>query len=297
MSVHRGPPIMHAEAAFRDLEHKDPRVRAQAADALGRAPEEERTRAVLALAHAAVDPHPSVRYAALLSLGELGAEGGVAAATRALADGEPLVREAATIALGQIGAGLPDDRRAPIWDALFTALAATAPEVRFQAVASLVEAEAPDAAARVRPLLDDADAKVRAQAATALGDAAGADRDALAAHLDDVAEVRAEAALALARLSDRRGVPALVALLADRDRALDAATALATLGAADVPEVASALSALLERFFGDPLVKVRAAEALARAGDPRGKSHLERAARARRDDVRGLAAEALGRLA
>jgi hypothetical protein len=44
------------------------------------------------------------------------------------------------------------------------------------------------------------------------------------------------------------------------------------------------------------MVKLRAAQALARAGDPRGRAHLEKALRARRDEVRGLAQTVLAQL-
>jgi HEAT repeat protein len=284
---------MFLEAALRDLAHADPRVRAQAADALGRCDHADRAAAIDALVRAADDPHPSVRYAALLSLGELGAAQAVGSLVDRLGDGEPLVREAATIALGQLGeAGGP---RA--WSALEAALAAEEPEVRFQAVASLAEIDAARAAPLVVGLVDDADPKVRAQAAAALGDAG--DRrhaDRIARLLDDAADVRHEAALALARLGDRRALATLVAALGAPERALDAATALAALGIGDDGAVRAALTQEIGRFFGDALVKVRAAEALARAGDARGLEHLRKAARSRRDDVRGLAQSVLSEL-
>jgi hypothetical protein len=77
--------------------------------------------------------------------------------------------------------------------------------------------------------------------------------------------------------------------LTHRDRALDAAEALARLHAADDANVKAALERELSRWLADPLVKVRAAEALAKAGHARGREYLQKAARARRDDVRGLA--------
>jgi HEAT repeat protein len=275
------------DAALRDLAHADPRVRAQAADALGRA---EDPAAVDGLKRAAADPHPSVRYAALLSLGELRAHAAAASAIAALDDVEPLVREAAAIALGQIGG---DDA----WGALAAALGARWPEVRFQALSSLVEIDAARAAPLVAALLGDADAHVRGQAAAALGDASDpAYAPSLRLLLDDVAAVRFEAALALARLGDRAGAGVLVDALDEPARALDAAGALAELGVAGDERALAALGRVVGRFFGDPLVKVRAAEALARAGDPRGRAHLDKAARARREDVRGLAADVLSRI-
>jgi len=268
-------------------------VRAQAADALGRVEAAERGPALGALSRAVDDAHPSVRYAALLSLGELGAHEAVDAIVAHLGDSEALCREAAAIALGQLGeAGGP---RA--WSALERALGAGEPEVRFQAVASLAEIDAARAASLVVGLLDDEDGKVRAQAAAALGDS-GERRyaDRIARCLDDAVDVRHEAALALARLGDRRALPTLVGALAVADRALDAATALAALGIGDDAAARAALGQAIGRFFGDALVKVRAAEALARAGDARGPEYLRKAARSRRDDVRGLAETVLSEL-
>ena len=182
-------------------------------------------------------------------------------------------------------------------DGLAEAIGFTRPEVRFQAIASLAQLDAARAAPLVRPALADADAKVRAQACAALGDARDrASADALARLLDDAPDVRHEAALALARVGDRRAVAGLVEALEHRDLALDAASALAESGAAADEPARSALARVLGRLLGDPLVKVRAAEALARAGDPRGREHLQRAARARRDDVRGLAQTVLSEL-
>jgi HEAT repeat protein len=292
---------MNLDAALRDLSHQDPRVRATAADALGRVAEVEKAAAREALKRAVDDPHASVRYAALLSLGELGAHAEVPSAVLRLDDGEPLVREAAAIALGQLGQAAHEaaarDSEEAAFSALVEALAASGPEVRFQALASLVEIDAARAAPIVRPLLDDGDVKVRAQAAAALGDAgdAGA-RDLLARKLEDVDEVKREAALALGRLGDRRGVPALMTALTEADHALDAASVLAELGVAGDERLRATLAHEIGRFFGDRLVKVRCAEALARSGDPRGRAYLEKARHARREDVRGLAESVLGSL-
>jgi HEAT repeat protein len=287
---------MFLEAALRDLEHRDPRVRAQAADALGRVEsDDERPHALAALSRAVDDAHPSVRYAALLSLGELAAVSAVDALIAHLDDEEPLCREAAAIALGQLG----PDGGARAWDALRESLASeNPPELRFQAIASLAEIDAARAAPLVVASLDDEDAKVRAQAAAALGDAGdAAHADRIARHLDDEDDVRHEAALALARLRDRRALPHLVAALGQQDRAFDAATALASLGIGDDPAARAALGDKVTRFFGDAMVKVRCAEALARAGDERGLAHLHKAAKASRDDVRGLAESVLSELA
>lgn len=295
---------MTLEAALRDLEHRDPKVRARAAEALGRT--DLGDPALTALLGATNDGHSQVRYAALLSLGELGRAPGVAAALTRLEDGDSLVREAAVIALGQIGARVAEKAPAErselaaldqAFAALSSALGSERPEVRFQAIASLAEISPERAAPLLAPLLSDRDPKVRAQAAAALGDARFMEaREPLATLLGDVDEVRHEAALALARLGDARAVPVLLTSLPAGDRAFDAASALAELDAARAPEVRDFLARLLLRFLGDPMVKVRAAQALARAGDPRGRAHLEKALRSRRDEVRGLASAVLSDL-
>jgi len=281
--------VNHA-AALRDLSDADPRARAKAADALGRAEGSERLPAIAALEGACSDEQPSVRYAALLSLGELASSASLALVAAALDDAEPLCREAAAIALGELG-------NTEAWTPLESSIDSPYAEVRFQVIASLTQLDLTRAAPLIRPLLGDDDPKVRAQAAAALGDAGAQEAgEELAALLDDTLAVRHEAALALARLGDARAVPVLLAALGNRERALDAAEALSRLNAAAQPEVKAALSHELSRWLGDPLVKVRAAEALARAGDPRGRQHLKKAARARRQDVRGLAQSVMSEL-
>ena len=167
-----------------------------------------------------------MRYAALLSLGELAATEGIDALVTHLGDAEPLCREASAIALGHLGTA--GGERA--WSALANALGAGEPEVRFQAIASLAEVDAVRAAPLVARLVDDKDPKVRAQVAAALGDSGDRGQaDRVARLLDDLDDVRHEAALALARLGDRRASSVLVAALGRADRALDAATALAQL--------------------------------------------------------------------
>jgi HEAT repeat protein len=297
---------VNLDAALRDLSHADPRVRAQAADALGRVTRVEWNAAIPALVRAAEDAHPSVRYAALLSLGELIPDEtgelpdfalAIAAAISHLGDAEPLVREASAIALGTLGRADAGDGA---WQALAGALGSDKPEVRFQAVSSLTELDAPRAAPLLRPLLADPDTEVRAQTVAALGDAGDQDsREAIVSCLDDGEVIRWEAALTLARLHDARGARVLTAALRDRNRALDAATALAELAAARVAlddDTRFELRTVVSRWLGDPLMKVRAAEALALLADPLGRRHLQRASHARRDDVRNLAIETLARL-
>jgi quinoprotein glucose dehydrogenase len=95
------------------------------------------------------------------------------------------------------------------------------------------------AAARALPLLDDADAEVRAQAARVLGDGrAVAAGDALIARLkDDSARVRYHAAMALGKLKLKTALAPLIEMIRandDRDRLLRHAGVMAFAGIGDV---------------------------------------------------------------
>jgi HEAT repeat protein len=281
---------MTVAAALRDLDSPRWETRAHAAASLGSAASADHARAAAALRRALGDERGEVRYAAALSLSELRDPEAVAPLIDQLEDASPRAREAAAIALGRIG----DAERA--WEPLATALREGPPEVRFQAAASLGELDAGRAAPLLRAALQDADPEVRANAAAGLGEApAVRDTDeALAALLDEPhAEPRFEAAYALALHGDQRATPVLAAFLDEKERAYEAAQALALL--ADDRSV-EPLRRLLRRWLAPPLVKVQAAHALARLGEASGRAHLERATRARREDVRGLAMELLERL-
>ncbi|HJZ88680.1 MAG TPA: HEAT repeat domain-containing protein [Polyangia bacterium] len=279
------------EAALDDLGSALWEVRARAAGALGSCAPADRERAAAALRRALRDDRGEVRYAAALSLAELTDALAVPALIDQLEDGDPRAREAAALALGRIG----DAARA--WQPLEVALREGPPEVRFQAAASLAELDAARAAPLLRPALSDSDPEVRANAAAGLGNAPPepVTKDALALLLEDPhPEPRFEAAYALALHRDRRATEILASYLSDPERALDAAQALTWL--AD-PRSEPALRRVLRRFLAPTLLKVRAAHALARLGEPEGRARLEKAARSRREDVRGLARECLDELA
>ena len=297
------------EAALRDLGSADPQVRAFAAGALGSAEGEDSEPARAALHKALRDDRGEVRYAAALSLGELGDRDAVAALCDQLeADGDRMARQAAVLALAMIGDGAA-------WGRLETALAKGPADVRYQAAGALAELDP----ARARPLLEralgDSDAEVREAAATALGQVGDpASADALAAVLNDKRrETRAEAAIALAQLGDRRSLPGLAELAGGRDLDVGLSALMAALpvlrsvrqrgggseAGADAPEIAAIKAAcvrVVDRFFGHPLLKVWAAANLAALGDPRGEHVLARLARSRRADVRGSIEEARAEL-
>ncbi len=299
------------EAALRDLGSADPQVRAFAAGALGSAEGDDSEPARAALHKALRDDRGEVRYAAALSLGELGDRDAVAALCDQLeADGDRMARQAAVLALAMIGDGAA-------WGRLETALAKGPADVRYQAAGALAELDP----ARARPLLEralgDSDAEVREAAATALGQVGDpASADALASLLQDKRrETRAEAAIALAQLGDRRSLPGLAELAGGRDLDIGLSALMAALpvlrnarqrgldieaGAAAVPEIAAIKAAcvrVVDRFFGHPLLKVWAAANLAALGDPRGEHVLARLGKSRRADVRGSIEEARAELA
>ncbi len=274
------------DAAMRDLKHPDPRVRAVAASALGSAPPERAAEAASGLRGALDDGRPDVRYAAALSLGELGDGAAVDRLVHMLEDRDIMPRQAAAISLGKIG-----DRAAV--QPLIGALASGPPDVRFQAVASLVELDGARALAPLMAALEDRDPEVRGSAAAGLGDLEAHEAaDAIAVLLADPLEsVRVEAAYALGRLRDPRGLPALLPLTTHRDFGFMVCELLGKLGD---PEAVEALERAQGRIFLHPFVRLRAAASLVRLGRETSRAFLLGRCKSWRSDVRGLALELLG---
>lgn len=309
---------MTLEAALRDVGAREVPARLQAIDRLRRVGDDDRearARAIAALVSRVDDTIAVVRQAALVALAELEAPEAQAAAVARLDDGDAQVREAALIAIGRGAVRADEAAAARAWQLLVDALGGERPELRFQAVRQLVQLDAGRALPLIVPLLEDGDADVRAEASAAIGDAltdggaaiseaeAVAARDALArlVEADDLA--CPEAAFALARAGDRRALPVLLDEVrpARGEAALLAATGLWELArldpkALDNNDARGALEAALRRWRGDALVRVYIGAALARLGNPTGRAHLERAARAWREDVRGAAKELLSTL-
>lgn len=275
-------------AALRDVRAKAPRARALAAASLGDPPDGAEEDAVEGLLVLADDPHPSVRGAALASLGRLGAPSALEVVLARFEDGDPMVRQVALIAAADIG-----DRRA--LEPLSHALRHERADVRFQALASLAVLAPEEAAARLAPLVDDEDVEVRTHLADVLGSLERPEAaESLARLLDDPAVfVRRSAAIALARIHDARGADALIDALEDKERVFEAAWAL---GELKIQAAREPLARVAASFLKPLATKAAAGAALVRLGDPRGTPTLRAVLKAFRSDARSYAVELVGEL-
>jgi HEAT repeat protein len=281
------------DAALRDLAHGSPKARTAAAHALGDVEATEKSRAIEALVRALDDDRPEVRAEACASLGDLGDAQVVPLLIRRLDDGAPPVRQNAAIALGTLAH--PDG-----FEPLAQALADGPPDLRFQAATSLAEIDQARAYEPLVAALDDRDPQVVAAAALslgAIGDVRAVPR--LTTKLDHAdASTRFDVAYALAELGDAGGRDALVAGVADTERAWDAVTALAQLASSDAAEELG--RALLSKHT-PPEATVLAAGSILRIA-PHSAHHdaarrvLLTALGARKIHVRGLAVEQLGEI-
>jgi HEAT repeat protein/tRNA A-37 threonylcarbamoyl transferase component Bud32 len=234
-----------------------------------------------------------------------GSKGDGYAALRAAGDGAKVRAQAEaqlTAALaaddaarqGQVVAALAlvgSARTAPL---LYQALAGS-PDLRVRAARALRELKLPEAAAKLRAVLDDSGDKVRIDLAAAMAVLGDKDADAvLKAALADAAQgLTAAAALAEAGRGGA-GKKLLAEVLAQtpvgRDRWRVAAEALARLG--DKPAQQALAGELAQP---DPRRAVAAAEALMRLGDDAGSAYLERVVADTSFAVRPLAALALAK--
>jgi HEAT repeat protein len=227
-------------------------------------------------------------------LGEVGGddEAAIAGLVKRLDDGDAGVRQAAAIALGTM-------RAAAGFTALVSALRNGAADLRFQAASSLVEIDPIAAYEPLAAAVGDADPQVVGAVALALGSTGDPRAPGLVAHLmdHDDAGVRFDAAYALAQLGDRRGASVLAGALVDGARDWDAIIALEKIGDA---ESAGALASLFERKHTSPEVQARAAGAIlaidgAGKHAERARAHLVAALDNRRETVRGIAVDELGK--
>ena len=141
------------------LEHKDPIIRAFAADALKYSGD---ISVAPHLENCLIDNHPAVRKAALTALGQLGAVETVPAIIVALDDGNREVRCHAALALGSLG----DDRAVlPLVGTLHND---PYPPARQTAANSLGEIGSLKALRSLKAAMDDPDPKVRGAAGSAV---------------------------------------------------------------------------------------------------------------------------------
>jgi HEAT repeat protein len=278
------------EAALRDVNARSSDARVAAAERLANVDGDDLARALDGLIALARDAEPQVRAAAMRAFKDLGAAAAPVAldcVIETLEDRDALVRELAIVALSTFGG----ER---VHNVLRRALRSPNPELRFQAATSLAEVgDAEDVSALSAALRDDDD-KVRANAARGLARFADTARDALREALGDAdLDVRIEAALALSRAGDAAGAPALRAAI---DRAEYAIEALDAVGALRLRELSDAVAAIAESVLRPLLLKVAAARALIRVGDPRGVPALRDVVRAFRSDGRSYAAQVIGEL-
>jgi HEAT repeat protein len=198
----------HGAAVLACLDDPDPGVRAAAADALARLAAKAATPRLFALLE---DPQARVVHAATAAISALGSDDTEAYALRAAASAVPEVRRAALRILGYFG--YPSG-----FEAFQAALHEGDPRLRDAAAAGLAIIDEP----RARPLLRETatqhDAKLRAAAIRALGQAETSEdtRAALRAALrDEDAWVRYYACQALGRLRAEDALDAIRDLLSD----------------------------------------------------------------------------------
>ncbi len=310
------------EAALRDVGERLPRVRASAVADLARYRDEsDRAQVSAALIGALSDEAPEVRARAASALGELGEASALGRLLTLVEDADALVRQAAVEALGALG----DERAA---GRLRRALREGPPEVRFQAAVALPRLiDASEAEQLLVGATADEDSLVRHIALRVLEERlagpsgsppaalpAAAAAAARARLSDDSADVRAAAALLLARAGDAEGASALLAAVEGRVALADPDDEAAAVEAAGALGLREAIPALERRAFGPgrffrerfPLV---ARTSLALLGHARARAEIVRdlgswsrerrhcavvaAGRARLGEARG-ALEALG---
>jgi HEAT repeat protein len=292
------------EAALRDAEHPEPRVRLSAlADLVRLTQTAERERAMLALiALLRSDAHAEIRAEAALGLADANATGASAALVAALDDPMLRVREFALLALGELAA--PDDHE--LGERLSVLLAAPEPALRFQALVAC-ERLLPE---RAEPMLleasFDADPEVRAMAlrlARKRWPEAEAPGPLVERALDELADpsppVRAAAALWLASLGDARADDVLVRLLEQKRSRGGESDLEDAMELAARRSIGRARPALERRAFGilrrPDALGWHARIALARLGDARAQTSILRGLGAWTRDARTLAVVAAGR--
>ncbi len=260
MSLFSRQPPRTTAAILRDLADSVPRVRAAAAQELGRV-EPDFPDLPRLLEKALTDLDASVRTFAMYSVLEQKLELQLIEAIHgALEDGNSGVREAAVIGL----VALPDPDAA---DRIRTLISDPDAAVRFQAVLSAAEKQLDDLVPTFCAMLkSDADPRVRANLASALGELSPVPVEALRQAIaeDGDEEVRFEAALSLARVKADGASALLVPFLSRKDMFTDCLTQLCALGDVSIlPQIRT----LYGRMFQPVIQKLQLGALLARLGD------------------------------
>lgn len=282
----------HVDALLRALrKDKSGSVRAACAVALGQMGDARAERALLRVVER--DDYEQARRQAAIAVGSLGgANAAKALAALLIADGKDEDDQLTDALVGDIA-----DALAAIGEAgtphVLPGLQHASADVRHAAVRALAPNPSPEARTALRAVLtDDPSARVRKAAAGAL--AAREDLDVLAAIVDDAGEwgeVRAAAALALARVGRAAVAPTLVGRLDDPIPHVRAACATA-LGELHGADAAGPLARAAENTSELSSVRVAAIQALG-AIDDAGEPALLRLAAVETGAVREAAVTAL----
>lgn len=280
------------DAALRDLQSKNPKLRFEAATVLGDVEPSEAAQAILALRPMLRDDRADVRYAAALSLGMLRDHSAIDLLVEQMTgDGHPMARQAAVIALGLIGDPVPTA-------ALVQAIQNGPPDVRFQATTTLAQINPSAAMPVLYKALRDKDPEVRSSAASAL--ALVNDKQAISRLrplLDDaVAMVQIEAAMALATLGNTEGVAILGEALGNASYAYEAAEHLFHCTPKSLEPMMPKFRLFLRKFFVTKAGKVWVAGILARVHDPVGERKLQSFLRSTNASICGIAIQLLGKI-
>ncbi|HTQ05932.1 MAG TPA: HEAT repeat domain-containing protein [Polyangiaceae bacterium] len=299
------PPLPRTiAAALRDAEHPEARVRLSAlGDLVKLARTSDRERATIAIIGLLrSDPRVELRAEAAVALADVEATGARTALLAALDDSALRVRQMAIIALGELGE--PGD--AELSERLGSALGASEPELRFQALIACERLAPERAPGLVERALGDEDDEVRAMALRLArkrwpeSGAPSAIVDGARRALDDRASiVRAAAALWLAPFGVARADEILVGVVdgsVPLDPGSDLEEAVELVG---VRGLHRAQRALERRAFGlfarVDVLRWHALVALARLGDARARRTILRGLAAWTRDARTLAVVAAGR--
>ncbi|MFA4874514.1 MAG: HEAT repeat domain-containing protein [bacterium] len=243
-----GSPVAKA-ALMEALSDNDPRVREAAARSIGQLKPPPRN-AAPAILHALLDREAKVRSAAAESLGKLGETNNDVAhgLAKALGDTDPLVRRNAAIAIRELGAAMKGTI-----PALIERLEKGDAGCEIQVIAALgaMGRDALSAALLIEPKLASHDPRMRAVAATALGnlEARGAEATLIKATADKEEEVRLAAVTALDRIfaSSEEAALALAKVIKDpsagNELRMAAVEALGRTGVADEQVIQALLNA------------------------------------------------------